>query len=218
MKHELELSEISSVIKCSQQHVSKIIKCFLVSQVEFLEKVNTRNLTEISRSVLRKSIDEIIKNQTQFFSVKQILHKLQFKLGINFKRRFNFRPFLRSLGFRFKKVKNSISQFKDQQLKVQKFLLLTLDLMSKKKLIFSFDVSTVGSDNLESKSWAKIGQSYRPPRSFQYDFLHMLAIINSTEFIAFQFVRGKITARVIGCFFVEAIARIRQTIPGSIRA
>ena len=90
--------------------------------------------------------------------------------------------------------------------------------MSKKKLIFSFDVSTVGSDNLESKSWAKIGQSYRPPRSFQYDFLHMLAIINSTEFIAFQFVRGKITARVIGCFFVEAIARIRQTIPGSIRA
>lgn len=212
-KQGMSENEIIKEIGYSLQHVGRILKQFIQSPETFAKSVETNQLIRIPVNELLSTIDKILKAQTVLLSADKIKNMIEIHFGFSLYKNFQIRRFLKSHGYKFKKVKKSVHYSPRNYSAVKTFLKSAVGLMKTNEILYSFDVSTIVSDNLQKKSWAKKNENFRIPVNFVYDYCHLLAIIDQQSIIGFQFVKGKVTARTINCFFIKTLKQIRDRVP-----
>jgi hypothetical protein len=115
---------------------------------------------------------------------------------------------VRALGFRFKEPKAKAVE--SEQLKDARVLFYNrlLDALQDDSVhVCNFDWTSFSPSNFKRRHWARTGEQNKVEGRYQYQKLHLLALLDSQGGVVGQFVKGSLGHGVVFCFLRDAVLR-----------
>jgi len=211
----VKTNKISKKLKISLETVGNLLKKFKQSPIEVLDLIKTNDLKPVEELRLVSIINEILQSQQHLLSAQRIKVQLEDHFQLQFSKSFRINRFLKTNGFRYKKIRKHRPATVQVANSKQAFLSFVLDIIIQQLPLFYFDVSTVVEGSFAKKSWYRQGSNFAPTHNYRYDYIHIMGLISSTGIIGIKFLRGRLCHLSIACFFIDSMTLLRQKIPNA---
>ena len=189
----------------------KIISDARLGKVKIVEKL--QNFDKSNQLIARISAF-LESKELKFKSLKKLCDQFNSKnqeLKVSLS---TFRRHVLNLGFSFK----GFHCFPKRIPNVKEKRIYFLDELSKimanpKKILFSFDVTSLNQYGFKKKAWSRVGtKNWVASEKFRYPSVHILMCITASRIVSFMLVNGRLTSKIVLYFFSKTFKHFRSNV------